>query len=114
VKATDVIPEQKGLFCPRVYKKRPRGAGARAAYCYSRATATSRRRKKQRKVSDKMALLLRLLALSLLLAVATPIRDITDACSSQITGTAPSWLSFIFFLIVSWFSLPSAGYALCM
>ncbi|TKW41303.1 hypothetical protein SEVIR_1G305400v4 [Setaria viridis] len=31
-----------------------------------------------------MALLLRLLALSLLLAVATPIRDVTDACSSQV------------------------------
>ncbi|CAN6280164.1 unnamed protein product [Urochloa humidicola] len=31
-----------------------------------------------------MALLLRLVALSLLLAVATPIRDITDACESQV------------------------------
>jgi hypothetical protein len=42
-------------------------------------------------LSDKMALLLRLLALSLLLAVATPIRDVTDACSSQVKGTYCSW-----------------------
>ncbi|KAG2661141.1 hypothetical protein PVAP13_1KG484500 [Panicum virgatum] len=32
----------------------------------------------------EMASLLRLVALSLLLAVATPVRDITDACSSQV------------------------------
>jgi len=38
----------------------------------------------------EMASLLRLVALSLLLAVATPVRDITDACSSQVKGTAPA------------------------
>jgi hypothetical protein len=57
-----------------------------------------------------MLLLLRLVALSLLLAVATPIRDIADACSSQITGTAASCLSFIILPILSWFWLPSVRY----
>ncbi|XP_062220144.1 aspartyl protease family protein At5g10770-like [Phragmites australis] len=51
-------------------------------YCY-RATGHSHR-KEERKLSDKMALLLPLLALSLLFAVGTPIRDITDACSSEV------------------------------
>lgn len=42
-------------------------------------------------LSDKREMaLLRLLALSLLFAVATPIRDITDACSSEVKGTATS------------------------
>jgi hypothetical protein len=57
--------------------------------------ATARRRRgrgeegeeEEKKVSDKMAPLpLLLAAFSLLFAVATPIRDITDACSSQVQG----------------------------
>jgi hypothetical protein len=72
------------------------------------ATDTSRKL-----LSDKMALL-RLLALSLLFAVATPIRDITDACSSQVKGTAPDLYALfihMFFLITLAFAC--SGFSAC-